>query len=87
MTTTRDRLLDEAEALFARTGVAAVTTRASRTMPDTKKRAAALLLERSKTLQSALEKDVSKKDELVAVQRAVERGELTECHGAGLEQE
>ena len=27
MTTTRDRLLDEAEALFARTGVAAVTTR------------------------------------------------------------
>lgn len=47
--------------------LAAVTTLASRTMPDTKKRAAALLLERSKTLQSALEKDVSKKDELVAV--------------------
>ncbi|MFO0934660.1 MAG: HEAT repeat domain-containing protein [Planctomycetota bacterium] len=47
--------------------LATVATLAARTMPDTKKRAASLLLERSKTLQAAFEKDVSRKDELVAV--------------------
>jgi hypothetical protein len=47
--------------------LAAVTALASRTMPDTKKRAATALLERSKALQAAYEKDVTKKAELVAV--------------------
>lgn len=46
--------------------LATVTTLAARTMPDTKKRAASLLLERTKALQTAFEKDVSKKEELVA---------------------
>lgn len=47
--------------------LATVTALAARTMPDTKKRAGAALLERSKALQQALEKDVTRKAELVAV--------------------
>lgn|GEM_PF-2109904 len=51
--------------------LAAATALGMRTMPDTKKRAASALLERAKTLQQAFEKDLSKKEELVAVVKGV----------------